>query len=956
MSEVEASPSEDVGRGERNVQLIGEAATLPVTASGDARKMTLGSLLQDPARTQYFGRYVVLGMLGSGAMGTVLEAFDRSLDRRVAVKVLHTRLDEKARRRMLREAQAMAKLSHPNVVQVYEVDTVDGQTFIAMELVHGQTLREWMNRDPRPDWRACVEVFIQVGQGLAAAHDAGLVHRDFKPDNAVLDDKGRARVLDFGLARKTEAEPTERELREQEADEPTATGTPAGSDLPALDLALTRTGARVGTPAYMPTEQMMGLEADARSDQFSFCVSLWEALYGERPFDGGSMVALLMAMKSETTRPAPKGSMVPEELRVVVQRGLAADPGARWPSMAPLLEQLRALVAPRARRGLVAGVTIGLAGLGMVLAMPRILEMRERCTGARAQLDGSWDDTRKGQVKDAILGTALSYAPATWERVESRLDEYAHAWAEVHTEVCEATSVRGDQTPEVMSLRMSCLHARKMALGAAVDVLARANPKVVEKAVQSVSTLPAVERCNDVRGLEQQRQRVPPPDDPTVAEQVEALRDQLITIEALKAAAQYDPALMQAEQVVAQAEALDYRPLRAEAEQWQGALLVEHGRYAEAEQVLRQALTRAFEHGHDTVVLHATQQLTSLVGQVLSRPVEGQIWGQAAVSLAKHTGQDTELALSLTSLGAVFFRQAEFDQATLCFEQALQLREAALGPDHPTVAASLNDLGAVFRQRGKYEQAIAHHQRALQIKERALGPDHPSVATSLGNLAYVLHDQGDFEQAKTYLLRALDIQTSALGLDHPAVATTLNGLGGVLGRLGEYEAAKASFERALRMKESALGPDHLEVAQSLSNLANVLRELGDYEQAKAHHLRALRIREVAMGPDHPEVAYTLVGLANVALDQRDVDAARGYAERVVSIREQIEAPPARLAEARFLLAKALWSDPTQRARARALAEQARDGYAEHGKGYEQDVVKAEEWLATTRPARSTSTP
>ncbi|MCA9707646.1 MAG: serine/threonine protein kinase, partial [Myxococcales bacterium] len=168
------------------------------------RRRVQQALLGGSSASFELGRYVITGTLGRGGMGVVYKAFDPPLDRRVALKVLHKELDEQHTIRLRREAQAMAKLSHPNVVQVYEVGTVEGRTFVAMELVRGQTLRRWMRQRPRPSWRQCVEVFVQVGKGLAAAHDRGLVHRDFKPGNAIIDDKGRPRVLDFGLARKVE--------------------------------------------------------------------------------------------------------------------------------------------------------------------------------------------------------------------------------------------------------------------------------------------------------------------------------------------------------------------------------------------------------------------------------------------------------------------------------------------------------------------------------------------------------------------------------------------------------------------------------------------------------------------------------------------------------------------------------------------------------------------------------
>ncbi|MEX1363367.1 MAG: serine/threonine-protein kinase, partial [Nannocystaceae bacterium] len=334
-----------------------------------------------------FGRYVVLDVLGKGGMGLVLKGYDEQLDRPVAIKVLHEHLGRQHTARLEREAQAMARLSHPHVVQVYEVGELEGRTFVAMELVKGQTVRQWMDQQPRPGWAACVELFVQLGEGLAAAHRRGLVHRDFKPGNAMLDEDGRARVLDFGLARRG---------GEQVDDAPNViqrARTDVQQVVP-LEQPLTQTGAVLGTPAYMPPEQMGGQEADARSDQFSFCVTLYEALYGERPYEGETMSALMVAMRGGQVRPAPRGSDVPTALRRVLLRGLAAEPAERWPSMEALLEELRRLVAPSRGWRWIAGVgaVALLAGLVAVWQRDVISEQEGELTEKEAQLQEKVDE------------------------------------------------------------------------------------------------------------------------------------------------------------------------------------------------------------------------------------------------------------------------------------------------------------------------------------------------------------------------------------------------------------------------------------------------------------------------------------------------------------------------------------------------------------------------------------
>ena len=302
------------------------------------------------------GRFLVLRVLGQGAMGRVYAAYDEKLDRRVAIKVLHRGIDDASRRRALREAMAMAKLSHPNVVQVYEADEDHGEQFIAMELVRGQTLAQWQ-ADPDRSWPEVLGAYLQAGEGLAAAHAAGLIHRDFKPHNAMVEQRGgdlRVRVLDFGIARVVDALGHPDSLT-------------AGLSLDAdLRGDLTSTGAVLGTPAYMAPEQFLGSKVGAAADQFSFCVALWEGLYRERPFAGETLPELMAAITTGEPREPSHAVAVPGWVRAAVLRGLSTDKAARHPSMEALLVALRGDRIRRRRRwwGLALGA-LGAVGLGV---------------------------------------------------------------------------------------------------------------------------------------------------------------------------------------------------------------------------------------------------------------------------------------------------------------------------------------------------------------------------------------------------------------------------------------------------------------------------------------------------------------------------------------------------------------------------------------------------------------
>ena len=309
-------------------ELHPDRKSLPLVEFGDHDALAMAVMQANlfGAAPVKVGRFTVQGRLGAGGMGVVYAAHDELLDREVALKLLHrARLAGGGDDRLLREAQAMARLSHPNIVSVFEVGEHAGQLFIAMEFVRGQTLGAWL-ADRSRTWPDVLRVLLAAGRGLAAAHHAGIVHRDFKPHNTLVGADGSVKVADFGLARSDDAA--------AEAD--------AASTQRMRLASLTRQGAVVGTPAYMAPEQHAGRRSDECSDQFSFCVTAWQALYGSHPFPSGSLAELLAAVAADEVRPPPPGSKVPTWLRRALVRGLAADPARRWPTMTVLLTALEA--------------------------------------------------------------------------------------------------------------------------------------------------------------------------------------------------------------------------------------------------------------------------------------------------------------------------------------------------------------------------------------------------------------------------------------------------------------------------------------------------------------------------------------------------------------------------------------------------------------------------------------
>jgi predicted Ser/Thr protein kinase len=329
------------------------------------------------------GRYVISGVLGSGGMGVVYVAEDPRLGRRVALKLLHPTLAEATedqQRRLLREAQAMARLSHPNVLPVFDLGTEGGQVFLAMEFIEGPTLAEWLRQRERP-WREILGLFLEAGRGLAAAHQAGLVHRDFKPANVLVGTDGRPRVTDFGLVRVGAS-----------SEESLAQAAPRVAESP-----LTQTGTVAGTPAYMSPEQLAGRPVDARGDQFSFCVALYEALQGVRPF-----AAAAPAEHRWTLRRPERSPRLPGYVRAALARGLALKPAERFPSMDALLEALAMRAPIRRRRWMALGLAGSLALAGMGVGVFRAVQSASTHLGEGARISLAVGEQRELQVENMV--------------------------------------------------------------------------------------------------------------------------------------------------------------------------------------------------------------------------------------------------------------------------------------------------------------------------------------------------------------------------------------------------------------------------------------------------------------------------------------------------------------------------------------------------------------------------
>ena len=877
-----AAPREDGAGGVSSgrMQLDDTQAATAGSARTLAAVETVATDVEDWPRGAAFGRYVLLERLGSGGMGVVLAAYDPELDRRVALKLLHGGDDETGRMWLLREAQALARLAHPNVVAVHDVGTHERRVWVAMEFVAGRTLGAWARERPRR-WPEILRALIDVGRGVAAAHAVGLVHRDLKPDNVMVGDDGRVRVMDFGLAHGRVAATTA----------PEGAG---GSDesrpvLAALALHLSRTGTLQGTPRYMAPEQWEGREADPAADQFAWSVMAWELLFGAPPFAGDDLATLAHAVTSGARRPAPWGR-VPGWLRRVVERGLATEPGRRWPSMPALLAAL-ARGRVRARVRVAALVVVGIAAVVAGIAAERRWDLAARvaaCDEAGAEIAAVWNDEARADLRRALVATGVPYAETAASRVVPWIDQHAAAWRQARTDACLDASVRGSWTADTAERAAWCLEERRLGLESLLAEFAAADARTVQKAVTAAASLGLVAACRDPVLL--QREPLPPIE---LRPQVRELHAELARAATLRLLGGHGEGLKIAVRARERAARdVGWRPLVAAAYYLEGRLLHATGAYTEAEAALLAAYREAGLVGAWSVAADAAVAAIRVVGHELARPADGRAWALHAEIAAAHAGDPGGLreANRRNALAIVDLDVGDHGAARAGHERALAILESAFGVDHPAVASSLGNLALVHESAGDLVAARGLQERVLAVQEAVLGPGHPAVALVRNNLAMTLEQLGDHTRARALHEQALADLRRALGPDHPDVALSLDNLALARAGVGAHAEARALHAEALAIREKALGPEHPDVAISLSNLGNAEEELGELVAARDHHARALAILERTRGPDHADVAVVLGNLAAVQKALGAHAEAQALRERVLVIREKALGP------------------------------------------------------------------
>ncbi len=963
-------------------------------AGKQLRGLVFSRLFNEPATHQRIGRYAVLERVGKGGMGVVYAAYDDTLDRKIAVKILNA--DDEggdiARARLNREAQAMARLAHPNVVTVHEVGEHDGQVFIAMEYVRGQSLERWI--EGAPGWREIIDVYIQAGHGLIAAHDAGLVHRDLKPHNILRAEDGAVKVLDFGLARAapdTDASPG---ARDEEGSTP--------STSTALARELTRTGAILGTPAYMSPEQHEGASADERSDQFSFCVALYEALYGQLPFAGDTVFDLAHNVLHSDPRPPPRERGVPAWVHRAVLRGLAREPAARWPTMRALVSALERDPARRRRRVLtVTGVAALTGALGFGLADARG-ETVEPCASARAELDEMWSDARGERVTAAFMSTGSELAGDTAARVSAALNAYAGAWTDARVEACE-THRDGSQSDRLFDLRTACLDTQRAALDVLVGAFERADADTVMNAAWAAASLPSPSVCRDLDVL---TAKLPPPDDPASARAVQVERERIAAAAALRSAGEHEAATSMLEDVLTRAEQLAYAPLTAEAQLGLGAAMLELRDHERALEQLSLSVKTATRLGHDEVAAEAFARRTWLLADPLGRPSEGLRDDELAEALVDKLGQPTALRwLSLNNRGVALFRDKQPRAAEAAYREALSAIEGGAGHPVEELSTRLNR-ATLLTQMCRPNEAAAELVTARERARELLGEEHPRTLFVAPQIADALYTAGRHGEALReldqsiarsapgtwltgvhYIVRAivsgyvrdydaaLDDASAALETiteAHPEFTAALTQRGIALVGGGDHDRGLASLRRALAREERRSGADSeltalarwwlgaglllagradeaaVELQRALDSYASnpamvacqserlitAYLESAQLERADAAIERALAAHERAeLGPEQDSYAWVVMLRGQLHLSRGDNARAREDLERACRRFAATRDPDdPRLADCRLSLARAL----DDSARARELAARARDSFAALGAGFARE--------------------
>ncbi len=961
------------------------------------------------------GRFLVLKKIGEGGMGSVWTAYDPDLDRKIALKIVRPDRSETddARARMLREAQALARLSHPNVVTVHEVGVHEDNVVLAMEYVEGETLKAWLVRE-RPDGSPdrlsrMLDIMRQAGQGLAAAHAAGMVHRDFKPANVIVGVDDRVRVVDFGLARTREPDAPKDDLVATFRSEQTRSSSGARVE---LHDSVTQTGAFIGTPRYMSPEQFEGGDVDPRSDVFAFATVLYEATYGESPWRSTSASAIYSEMLDGPPSP-PEHPETPPWLAKAIRRGLAPKASQRFASMTDMLEALQD-GAPGRRRSLRS--VVALTALGVLAgAVPSLFLLYRddprfaACDRIASRGAAMWSEEVSSGVRTAFENTEVPYATAAYLGVERELSRYSSEWAEAATSACvavESNSTGGsvaDRRAELACLEQAAGHYEDL-----VGLYRSADADTVEHALDAVSEIPALEWCAaaSTRSLG---------DDPTVMQ----IRSDLSRARNLGRLGKAEAAREVAQQVVDKTANERLAPLRAEA-------LFELGRLEPASYASRMlfdsAFWLAFAAGDDRL---AARSAIAIVSRSSDSDTAGS-WRRHALGCLARLGFEADLMATLQiALASAAGHRGEDGLACEYARSALQLLEPRSDPLDLELSTALEAMGVADSTAGHHDTSNEALARAIEIIDARLGHDHPRAARIRSVMAMNLFVMQDFTASERLAREAI------VALEHGSVGPSrllanarrilgdtlvysgrraegirlleaalealpdpqtdllapdiLRSLGMAVFAEGRPRESLTYFRRALELDQMLRGPYHPHLGQILNTMTMALEALGDIDGAvlTARHAVMLRLR----AGEHYDAAIDLANLGVLFFNQerwqesvthcrRAIDLYQRFGraadsrlsfplrvlalslleldrprdavaplERALALHHTAPFDKAEIPKTKLALARALWDSDGDRERARALALEAKAELTESKRERTVEYRETEEWLA-----------
>lgn len=773
------------------------------------------------------GRYVVQGRIGAGAMGVVYRAHDPKLDRHVAIKMSHASQAESKRgaERFAREARAMAALHHPNVVQVYDFGVRDGEAFLVMELLDATTVADWLETNPSVAER--MRVLREAGEGLAAAHEAGLVHRDFKPANVLITRDGVAKVTDFGLARAYGEEDS------NSGRSPLVRSLDLSGSAPSHTV--TAQGVVVGTPAYMSPEQHRARPLTPQSDQYSFCLTGYELLTGRRLFDAPTLIKL--EMLKEDGPPLDAFRELPLFVDRALRRGLQPNPRDRFRDLSALLVALRRRPL-RSWAGLSAALVLPIAAV----AVPSMHDGGPDCASEAVV---QWNDAERDGVRDAFIRASTPGATEAAERVIAILDGEALAWVEARAQACELEAFRRD-------LAHVCLERRKAAFDQLRDRIAIRRAVAAEDAVKVASELKSPLECLQPAATRLEAARANPR---TRAYLDEVERHKALAEDAFRVADRF-AAEVEIEAAIEAVANIEPPVLRSKPLSDLGNLLDTAGNGERAAVVLREAYGLAAAASNDRAAASAAIRLIWVEGVTLGRGEEGRRWArEAAARMSRFTPRPDMAAARLINLAAIAQHDQDLEASLELMLQADVVGETAeesVTPARQNVrlmarARRQHNIGVLHFFLGDYREALPAFQRSVAATQAARGLEHPDVVDALEGVSRSAEALGELDLARVSAKSMIRILEKHRGKDHPSVGVPMRALASVEYAAGDLEEVRSLFERIIDLLESQHEHEYdMEAAAARVELSAVLRELG-------------RIEEAAAAAEHAYLVYETVG-------------------------------------------------------------------------------------------------